>query len=169
MDSARPNFVPIDLRTILFAEDDDSYAMLLKAACKNAMLTHTLHHVRDGAEAMEYLKGEGKYSDRSEFPIPCVVLVDLKMPKVNGFELLHWIRQHSEFSHLPVVVLTSSDEIRDIQQAYSHGANSFLVKPPNLEDLKEMMKMLDRYWLKLNTALRQPEPKWTASPRIGQN
>src|SRR5687767_2556057 len=112
--------------TILCAEDDENYAELLRCSLPHIGCTHELQHVSDGAEAMAYLKGEGKYTDRSLFPFPAVVLADLKMPRVNGLELLDWIRRHSAFPHLPVVVLTSSDEFKDINSAYTLGANSFL-------------------------------------------
>ncbi len=136
--------------TILYAEDDANYAMLFKCTLEQCGYKHTLHHVTDGGEAIRYLKGEGKYADRTEFSIPCVVLADLKMPRVDGFELLEWIRRQPAFLHLPVVVLTSSDEVRDIQKAYRMGANSFLTKPPHLEDLRSMLRMLDGYWIKFS-------------------
>lgn len=157
MQDERPIFISPDPRTVLLAEDDESYALLLKCAFKDAGFDHQLHHVNDGAEAMAYLKGEAQYADRLRYPVPCVALVDLKMPKVNGFELLEWIRHHSQCRHLPVVVLTLSDEIRDIQKAYSIGANSFLVKPPRVEELKQIVEMIDSYWLKLNRTENQPQ------------
>src|SRR5687767_8375598 len=101
----------ITSKTILCAEDDEHYAELLRGSLKHAGLLHQFQHVVDGAEAMAYIKGEGKYSDRSQFPLPGLVLADLKMPRVNGIELLEWIRTRSPFPHMPVVVLTLSDEI----------------------------------------------------------
>jgi CheY-like chemotaxis protein len=136
--------------TILYAEDDENYARLLECTLKEGCFQHSLQIVTDGAKAISYLKGEGKYSDRIKFPMPNVVLADLKMPNVNGFELLHWIRQMSSCPQIPVVVLTASDEVKEIQKAYSMGANSFLIKPAHLEDLKELLKMLDGYWTKFN-------------------
>ena len=135
---------------ILYAEDDENYAELLKCMLKQAGIERHVEHVEHGGEAMAYLKGEGKYGDRSKYPLPAVVLADLKMPKVNGLELLTWIRHQSPFPHLPVVVLTASDEIRDIKSAYASGANSFLVKPPHIEDLKELLSMLDGFWMNFN-------------------
>ncbi len=104
----------------------------------------------DGAEAISYLKGEGKYADREKFPIPYIVLADLKMPRINGFELLDWIRHQSSFPYIPVIVLTSSDETKDIHKAYQKGANSFLMKPFLPEDLQAIVEMVDSYWIKLN-------------------
>ena len=155
----------VRLDTILYAEDDDNYAELLVCTLKQAGFEHVVHHVSDGGEAMSYLKGEGKYSDRTKFPIPGVILADLKMPRVNGFELLDWVRRQSPFPHLPVIVLTLSEVLKDVKSAYSLGANSFLVKPPNVEDLKDLVKMLDGYWLKYNVmedaagSVHSPKPK----------
>lgn len=140
----------IGSQVILYAEDDENYAELLKCTFRQAGIERQVYHVDHGAEAMAYLKGEGKYSDRSLYPFPTVILADLKMPKVNGLELLAWIRHQSSFPHLPVVVLTASDELKDVRNAYALGANSFLVKPPRVEDLKELLVMLDGYWLKFN-------------------
>ena len=153
---AGPSFIRIsthvlDSQVILYAEDDENYAELLKCTLKQAGINRRLQHVEDGAQAMAYLKGEGQYSDRSKFPLPSVVLADLKMPKVNGIELLHWIRQLSPCPQMPVVILTASDEMSDVKKAYGYGANSFLVKPPHVEDLKELLKMLDGFWLRHNT------------------
>ena len=144
-------------QVILYAEDDENYAELLKCTLRQARIERQLEHVFDGAEAMAYLKGEGKYHDRSKYPIPAVILADIKMPKVNGLELLQWVRQQPDIAHLPVVVLTASDEIRDVKKAYSIGANSFLVKPPHVEDLKELLTMLDTYWLRFNKAMNQTQ------------
>lgn len=145
-----------ELNTILYVEDDENYARLLHCTLQQGGFKQELQHVTDGAEAMAYLKGEGKYSNRSKFPVPCVVLADLKMPRVNGFELLDWVRRQSNYPHLPVIVLTSSDEIKEIQKAYKLGANSFLHKPPHVEDLKEMLKMLEAYWTKFNIFDKTP-------------
>ena len=155
----------VRLDTILYAEDDDNYAELLACTLKQAGFEHSVHHVSDGGEAMAYLKGEGKYSDRTKFPIPGVVLADLKMPRVNGFELLDWIRRQSPFPHLPVIVLTLSEELKDVKRAYSLGANSFLIKPPNVEDLKDLLKMLDGYWLKYNVMEDTPDSAHSQKPR----
>src|SRR5438270_424523 len=83
--------------------------------------------VRDGAEAMDYLRGEGSYANRDEYPLPALILLDLKMPKVDGFEVLTLLRAHPTLRSLPVLVLTSSDQLRDVNRAYELGANSFLV------------------------------------------
>lgn len=128
-----------------------------------------MHHVWNGSEAIEYLKGEGKYADRAMFPLPYVVLSDLKMPKINGFELLEWIRRQSEFPYLPVVVLTSSDEVRDIQKAYGLGANSFLVKPYHPDELNEIVTMLNGFWIRLNKTNGDASPPMTDTKGMDAN
>ncbi len=134
----------------LYAEDDQSYADLMQRALHDAKLRHRLIHVTDGEQVVKYLKGEGKYADRQLYPIPAVILLDLKMPRLNGFEVLKWVRSCSTVRHLPIVVVTSSDELRDVNEAYSLGANSFLLKPASAGDLQDMVRMVDSYWMKLN-------------------
>jgi CheY-like chemotaxis protein len=144
---------------ILHAEDDENYAMLLQCTMEQAGFRNSLRRVKDGADAISYLKGEGEFADRARFPLPYVILADLKMPRVNGLELLKWIRHNPASGHLPVIMLTCSDEIQDVKHAYACGANSFLMKPPRVEDLKEMLAMLNTYWLRYNvTGVFQKSP-----------
>ncbi|MDB6027276.1 MAG: response regulator receiver protein [Verrucomicrobiales bacterium] len=135
---------------MLYAEDDLCFAELLELALKDGGFTHKVIRVPDGEQALAYLKGIGKYGNRDIYPFPFVTLLDLKMPRVDGFEVLQWIREESPFPYLPVVVLTVSEEMRDISKAYKLGANSFLIKPPRLVELKEMLTMLDSYWFRHN-------------------
>src|SRR5689334_22237166 len=100
----------------------------MRKSFEKAHLTNPVQIVRDGGEAVAYLSGEGKYANRAEYPLPVLVLLDLKMPGMDGFEVLSWIRQRDGIRGLPVVVLTSSNEIRDVNRAYALGANSFFVK-----------------------------------------
>ncbi len=106
-----------------------------------------------------YLSGEGKYSNRSEYPLPDLMLLDLKMPRMNGFEVLEWIRRQPGLSSLRVVVLTASDNMRDVNSAYKLGANSFMVKPMDLEDVVHMGKFLTTYWLRLSKAPETSRPQ----------
>jgi len=155
---------------LLYAEDDSAYAELLGTTLACGGFPHRLIRVPDGEQAISYLKGEGKYSDRVEYPLPGVVLLDLKMPRCNGFDVLQWVRQKSIIPHIPVVVLTSSEEIRDINRAYQLGANSFLVKPPNVKDLKAMLKMLESYWFQLNVSAKGTASDLVpANPFVGVN
>jgi CheY-like chemotaxis protein len=136
--------------TILHVEDDANYAHLMQCMVKQLGLPHQMKHVPNGAEAMAYIKGEGEYADRAKYPLPCLILADLKMPQVNGLELLNWVRSQSSLPHLPVVMLTSSEEMNDVKDAYRLGANSFLVKPPNPEEFKEMLGSMETFWAKYN-------------------
>ena len=138
-----------EVHTVLFAEDDDNDSFFLERAFKQAKIANPLKRVNDGEEAIEYLSGHGKYSDREVFPLPCLLLLDLKMPRKNGFEVLQWIRAQPGLKRLPVVVLTSSREDPDINRAYDLAANTYLVKPVQFEGLVEMMKALTMYWLML--------------------
>lgn len=139
---------------ILLVEDDPNDILLMQRAFTKARLANPLQVVTDGEEAINYLSGEGKYADRDQHPIPLMILLDLKMPKRNGFEVLEWLRDHKELAHIPVVVLTASDQQPDIEKAYSLGARSYLTKPGRLEDLVQLMMRLQGYWLLLD---KKPE------------
>jgi CheY-like chemotaxis protein len=130
---------------ILIAEDEENDVFLIRRAFHQAQFENPLHVVQTGEDAIAYLRGDAAYSDRDKYPIPALVLLDLKMPRKNGFEVLAWIRQHSEFNSLPVVVLTSSQESADINRAYALGANSYLVKPANFHSLVDMINRLKEY------------------------
>jgi len=130
---------------ILIAEDDENDVFLIKRAFHQAQFDNPLQVVHTGDDALAYLKGEPPFIDRDKYPIPAMVLLDLKMPRKNGFEVLEWIRQHTEFNSLPVVVLTSSQESADVNRAYALGANSYLVKPANFLSLVDMIHRLKEY------------------------
>ena len=136
--------------TILVAEDNEDDVLLLKRAFDRVHLDIDLRFVGDGEEGIAYMQGTGHYSKRSDFPIPHLILTDLKMPKVNGFDFLSWLREHAESQCTPVVVLSSSGDRNDINRAYKIGANSFLTKPMALGDLEELVQTLHHYWLTLN-------------------
>jgi DNA-binding response OmpR family regulator len=99
--------------------------------------------VDDGEKAIDYLSGVVPYADRSKFPVPILMLLDLKLPRKSGFEILEWVRGHAAYKKLPVVVRTSSEQSEDINRAYSMGANSYLVKPGNFEGLLRMTQTID--------------------------
>jgi len=132
---------------ILLAEDREDEVLLLRRAFAQANFLNPLQVVSNGEEAISYLQGEGKYSDREEYPLPALLLLDLKMPRKDGFEVLQWIRQQPEFRALRVVVLTASDHIMDVNRAYQLGANSFLVKPVDFAHFVEVTQALKGYWL----------------------
>ena len=143
-----------DQAVILLAEDSETDILLTRRAFAKAKLLNPLHVVRDGVEAIAYLKGDGQYSNRDEYPLPDLLLLDLKMPHKNGLEVLDWIRQQPSLRALRVVVLTSSDQVRDVNMAYQLGANSYLVKPSRYEDLIVVLQQLKEYWLQL---IEKPE------------
>ena len=123
-----------DQAVILLVEDREDDILLVRRAFERGGISNPFHVVRDGEEAVQYLAGEGKYSNRAEYPLPDLILADLKLPGVDGFDLVRWIRRQPGFGSIPVVVLTSSDAIRDVNRACSLGANSFLVKPLDFEN-----------------------------------
>ncbi len=136
---------------ILLVEDNVDEQMLIRRAFSKARLSNPLHVVSDGDAAVSYLAGEGAYADRVRHPLPCLVLLDLKLPRRSGHEVLEWKRgQAGHVARIPVVVLTSSRESADVNRAYDLGANSYLTKPVAFEGLLEMVKGLGLYWVVLN-------------------
>ncbi len=114
--------------TILIAEDSESDQILIELGFEKAKFPFSVHFVQDGICATEYLDGKGRYSNRAEFPAPMVLLTDLKMPRMNGLELLAWIRESSTWRNLPVIVITGSNQAEDLRQAMELGATSYIVK-----------------------------------------
>jgi CheY-like chemotaxis protein len=150
-----------DRAVILIAEDEEDYVLLLKRAFSEAKVPNPLFVVSTGSEMMMYLKGDGKYSNRLEYPLPDLLLLDLKLPGFNGLEILGWLRSHPGLSALRVIVLTSSEQMRDINDAYRLGANSFLVKPYDFTDLISLAHVLQKFWLQLSRTpetFRLPKP-----------
>lgn len=137
-------------QVILVVEDDPNDVLLIQRAFKKANILAPLRTVSNGDEAVAYLGGEGKYADPEQAPSPELVLLDLKLPRRSGLEVLEWIRSQERLRRLPVVVLTSSRETSDINKAYDLGANSYLVKPVGFDSLLELVKSLQLYWLTLN-------------------
>lgn len=137
--------------TILLVEDNPADILLMRRAFRKEELVNTsLQVVADGDAAVSYLSGEGEYGDRDRYPFPDVVLLDLKLPRRSGHEVLAWIKQQPELKRLPVVILTSSRECIDLNRAYDLGANSYLVKPVGFPALVKMLNILHAYWLNYN-------------------
>lgn len=134
-------------RSILLVEDSPDDVFLMKRALKAAHVLNPLHVVTDGQQAIDYLSGKDQYSQREKFPLPCFTLLDLKLPHVSGLEVLKWIKEQASLRALPVLVLTSSGEPADIEQAYQLGANSYFVKPSSSEKLTDVVGLIARYWL----------------------
>ncbi len=142
--------------TILHVEDDPNDLVLFRHACDQADVSLDIHVASDGDEAIAYLAGQHGFSNRAQFPFPELVLLDLKMPRMNGFEVLAWIRQQPELKRLPVVVFSSSNHEVDVQRAYDAGANSYLVKPADFNSLIRLVKLICHYWLHFNQAVPVP-------------
>jgi len=145
---------------ILLVEDDENDVMLLKRAFTKAGFKDNLRVVRNGTDAMSYLSGKGIYKDRDQYPLPFLVLLDLKMPGISGFEVLQWARKDPNLKRLLIVVLTASNLQTDVDHAYELGANSYLVKPIEFDAMVAMVSRFEAYWSELNripTAPRTPE------------
>ena len=135
---------------ILLVEDSPDDALLIQRAFRKANLANPVELVRDGEDAVAYLSGAAPYEDRERFPLPVFMLLDLKLPRRSGLEVLAWVREQPALRRLPVVVLTSSRESVDVNRAYDLGVNSYLTKPVGFEALIEMVKNVNLYWLVLN-------------------
>ena len=135
--------------TILLADDTESDIHLLRVAFKKAKCNHLLQEVPGGAEAIAYLKGESPYGDRHKFPLPKLMLLDLSMPMTNGFDVLGWVRSQPVLKRLGIFILTASMRNEDMNRAFDLGANSFLVKPSDLEALTSMVQCLS-VWVQLS-------------------
>src|SRR2546430_13396097 len=142
--------------TILLVEDSEDDILHLERALRNARLANPLKVVKDGEEAIKYLSGDSAYADRTRYPFPFLILLDLRLPRLSGFEVLAWIRDQPDFAELIVVVLTNSDHVPDVSQARDLGANSYLVKPGSFEELVEMVKRIKGRWLLLNRPAEDP-------------
>jgi CheY-like chemotaxis protein len=138
------------MKTVLLVEDTEDDVFFLKRALREAKLDHPLQVVNDGKKAIDYLAGTGEFADREKYPLPFLVLLDLKLPYVMGLEVLKWIRDQPEFESILVVVLTSSQEDKDIRETYRLRGNSYLIKPPNRAKLLELVKSLGDYWFQHN-------------------
>jgi CheY-like chemotaxis protein len=134
------------VHAILLAEDDDNDVFFMERAFRQAQVISPVYRVKDGEEAVSYLNGEGAYADREKSPLPSLLLLDLKMPRKNGFDVLAWVRGQPGLKRLPIVVVTSSREILDVNRAYDLGANSYLVKPVKFDGLVDMVKTLNTFW-----------------------
>ena len=136
--------------TILLVEDNPDDVLLVRRAFQKAGVGNPIVALEHGDEAIAYLGGTGAYTDRHRYPLPALVLLDLKLPRRSGLEVLAWVRQHEGLKRMPVVVLTSSRDEGDINRAYDLGANSYLVKPVAFDDLLRLVRSLEGYWLMLN-------------------
>ena len=140
------------LYCLLIAEDDENDVFFLQHAFKEADVQNPLHIVHDGKEAIDYLAGAGKFSDRSKYPLPYLLILDLKMPRMTGLDVLQWLQEQPELQCLPVIVLSSSAHRLDIERAYQLGANAFVVKPSAVSKRTDLAKFIKGFWLDFNEA-----------------
>ncbi|MDB6054109.1 MAG: putative response regulator, CheY [Verrucomicrobiales bacterium] len=131
---------------ILLVEDNDDDVFFMKQAMTRAKILNPMRVATSGQEAIDYLSGTDAFADRTLNPLPFLILLDLKLPYVPGLDVLKWVRSRPELKNVLIVVLTSSREDRDIDTAYTHGANSYIVKPPTADKLNDMVKALAEYW-----------------------
>lgn len=136
--------------TILIVEDNATDVMLIRRAFAKANIVNPVQVVSDGDRAVAYLAGSHGYDDRAQYPLPALLLLDLKLPRRSGLEVLEWLRAQDDLRRLPVVMLTSSRQSQDVNRAYDLGANSYLVKPVEFDDLQEMLGTLNTYWITYN-------------------
>lgn len=139
-------------KVILLVEDNPDDEMLAMRALKKSNIANEIVVARDGVEALDYLFGTGIYNDRDTSVMPQIVLLDLKLPKVDGLEVLRRIRADKRTKRLPVAILTSSKEERDVVSSYDLGANSYIRKPVDFDQFAESIRQLGMYWLVLNEA-----------------
>lgn len=140
----------LSTESILLVDDDPNDRLLIERAFQKAGLKSVLRTAPGGAEAIDYLRGISKFADRSRYPLPFLVLLDLKMPAVGGFDVLQWIRSQPSLKRLLVVVLTSSNLQTDVDRAYELGANSYLVKPVEFDSMVSMIQRFEIYWTEIN-------------------
>jgi len=133
------------LQDIMLVDDSHDDALLIRRSLTLAGLSNRIFHIHNSRDAIDYLSGKGKYADRTKCPLPDILLLDLKMPEVNGFELLKWARSQSHLSRLIIVVITRTDDPRLIQMCYQLGANSFLSKNGNAEEMRNFVQFFENY------------------------
>ena len=136
-------------QTILLADDCENDRVFMRVAFKRAKCDILVQEVRNGEEVIAYLEGEGPYGDRNKFPLPIVLLLDLNMPKKNGFDVLAWVRSRPGLKRLTIIVLTASMRSEDVKRAFDLGVTSFLVKPSNLDALTDMIQCLSE-WIRIS-------------------
>jgi DNA-binding response OmpR family regulator len=146
------------MKAILQVEDDPNDVFFLEHAMMKAGVTIPIKVASDGQQAIDYLEGKGKFANREMYPLPCLVLLDLKLPYVMGLDVLRWIRNQPDLT-MVVIMLTASGEENDIAEAYRLGANAFLTKPSEASKLVGMVRAINEFWLAHNTLPPQQGPK----------
>ncbi|MHB9029513.1 MAG: response regulator [Candidatus Latescibacterota bacterium] len=147
----------MDTRNILLVEDDPNDIDLTRRAFRKSSIANELVVVRDGVQAMDYLFGAGEFASRNVCDTPAIILLDLKLPKVGGLEVLNHVRSDDRTRLIPVIIVTSSGERQDLIEGYRLGANSYVRKPIRFEDFIQAVQQLGMYWLSLNEPPPSPE------------
>jgi CheY-like chemotaxis protein len=132
--------------TVLLVEDDLNDIFIVKRAFKKANIPNPLQVVTDGVEAIHYLQGDGKYADRLLHPLPHLIVMDIKMPRKTGFEVLDWIKHDGILKRIPVIIVSSSDQADDVNHAYELGANAYMVKPVDFRAVENLFTSITHYW-----------------------
>lgn len=136
---------------ILVAEDSAEDYFFLERAIQRANVPLTLHRCADGEETKQYLSGVGDYANRQRFPLPALLLLDLNMPRVTGFEVLSWIKEQPLLKRIPVITFTSSSLRADIDRSFDLGSSSHVVKPVNAQELEDIVKAIHKWWLTISS------------------
>ena len=132
--------------TVLLVEDDLNDIFIVKRAFRTAHIPNPLQVVTDGEEAISYLRGDGKYADRAAHPLPKLIVMDIKMPRRSGFEVLEWVKGSSGMRRIPVIIVSSSDSVEDINRAYELGANAYMIKPMDYRAVEHLFECITNYW-----------------------
>ena len=135
---------------ILLVEDEEAHALLTKRAIRKAGNANHIDIVSDGEKALDYLFNRDDYADKSRYPLPGLILLDIKLPGMDGIEVLKVIKEHAELKRIPVIMLTTSEREEDISEAYNYYANSYLTKPVGYQEFEEKVKQIDFYWMLIN-------------------
>jgi CheY-like chemotaxis protein len=143
--------------TVLLAEDNEDEILLMRRALTKIGYAGRFQIVTDGEEALDYLRADGKYADRTQYPVPSLFVTDLKMPRKNGFDVLRWLNAHPERAIIPIIVLSSSAQEEDIRLAYRLGANSYFVKPSDFTALQELIVEILHYWSLCERPMVEPD------------
>jgi len=164
------------LKPVLYADDDENDLFLMARAFNKTGITHPLQTVSDGKAAMAYLSGAAPYADREAYPLPCLLLLDLSLPGRHGLEVLAWLKNDAVRATIPVVIMTSSNQESDIYRAYSLGADGFIIKPGDPDELLRIVKSLQQFWLsdkrppgtfvEFAGSRNVPRPKVDSGPRL---
>jgi CheY-like chemotaxis protein len=154
--------------TLLLIDDDEDFLLFVERAFRQNGVTSPIHQVHDGAEAIAYMMGQGKFSDRRTYEYPTFVMTDLKMPRADGFAVLQHLKGNPEWAIIPTVVFSSSADLDDIKKSYMLGASSYHVKPHSMTKLREHLDILHKYWMTCETPEVDPSGRQLRTDSSGK-